>query len=275
MEKAMKRFIAVLLTVFTCLLGANNAFAADDNNALQQIKESGTLRVGLSTFVPWAMRDKQGDLIGFEVDVAKRLAADAGLKIEFVPTAWDGIIPALLAGKFDVIIGGLTITPERNMSVLFTHPYSYSAVQMVANKKLASKMTTIADYNKRSVTIAVRSGAYPVQTARKLFPKAKLRQFDDETQAFQEVLNGNAQAALASTPTPEQMVLKNPDSLFMPFKKPLTRYATGFAIRQGDFNLLNFLNNWIQVRTEDGWLNERYQYWFKTMNWQDQVNETK
>ncbi len=65
------------------------------------------------------MRDKQGDLIGFEVDVAKRLAADADLKIEFVPTAWDGIIPALLAEKFDVIIGGLTITPERNMSVLF------------------------------------------------------------------------------------------------------------------------------------------------------------
>ena len=87
MEKAMKRFIAVLVTVFTCLLGANNAFAADDSNALQQIKESGTLRVGLSTFVPWAMRDKQGDLIGFEVDVAKRLAADAGLKVEFVPTA--------------------------------------------------------------------------------------------------------------------------------------------------------------------------------------------
>ena len=203
------------------------------------------------------MRDKQGDLIGFEVDVAKRLAADAGLKVKFVPTAWDGIIPALLAGKFDVIIGGLTITPKRNMSVLFSHPYSYSAVQMVANKKLASKMTTIADYNKRSVT------------------KAKLRQFDDETQAFQEVLNGNAQAALASTPTPEQMVIKNPDSLFMPFKKPLTRYATGFAIRQGNFNLLNFLNNWIQVRTEDGWLNERYQYWFKTTNWQNQVNENK
>ena len=71
------------------------------------------------------------------------------------------------------------------------------------------------------------------------------------------------------------MVIKNPDSLFMPFKEPLTRYATGFAIRQGDFNLLNFLNNWIQVRTEDGWLNERYQYWFKTTDWKNLVNENK
>lgn len=66
---------------------------------VDQIKERGTLRVGMSTFVPWAMRNKQGELIGFEIDVAKRLAQDSGLKVEFVPTAWDGIIPALLAKK--------------------------------------------------------------------------------------------------------------------------------------------------------------------------------
>ncbi len=64
---------------------------------IEKIKERGTLRVGMSTFVPWAMRNKQGELIGFEIDVAKRLAADSGLKVEFVPTAWDCIIPALLA----------------------------------------------------------------------------------------------------------------------------------------------------------------------------------
>ncbi|MCB1491107.1 MAG: transporter substrate-binding domain-containing protein, partial [Rhodobiaceae bacterium] len=91
-------------------------------SVIESIKKSGTIRVGMATFVPWAMRDKNGDLIGFEIDVAKKLAEDMGVGIEFVPTAWDGIIPALLAGKFDVIIGGMSITPARNLTVNFTRP---------------------------------------------------------------------------------------------------------------------------------------------------------
>lgn len=109
----MKLFKATI----TALLGlaiAMPTIAKEDvaTPNVDQIKERGTLRVGMSTFVPWAMRNKQGELIGFEIDVAKRLAQDSGLKVEFVPTAWDGIIPALLAKKFDVIIGGMSVTPS-------------------------------------------------------------------------------------------------------------------------------------------------------------------
>ena len=118
----MKIFKILILGMLGVLLSLPTSASSDN---LNQIKQRGTLRVGMSTFVPWAMRDKQGELIGFEIDVAKRLAADSGLKIEFVPTAWDGIIPALLASKFDVIIGGMSITEERAKSVLFTTPYSH------------------------------------------------------------------------------------------------------------------------------------------------------
>ena len=107
---------ALLLT--SLLTPALAQTAPSDTQA--QIEQSGTLRVGMSTFAPWAMRDKQGALIGFEIDVARRLATDNGWQVEFVPTAWDGIIPSLLAKKYDVIIGGLTITPEREKSVRFT-----------------------------------------------------------------------------------------------------------------------------------------------------------
>ena len=62
------------------------------------------MKVGLGIFVPWAMKDKQGELVGFEIDVAKSIAEELGVEIEFIPTAWDGIIPALLAKKFDIII---------------------------------------------------------------------------------------------------------------------------------------------------------------------------
>lgn len=244
---------------------------ASDTPNLDKINDRGTLRVGMSTFVPWAMRDKQGELIGFEIDVAKRLAQDSGWKVEFVPTAWDGIIPALLAQKFDVIIGGMSITPERSKSVLFTSPYSHSGVQVAASKELADGFSEFSDFNSRRVKIAARRGAFTVQVARETFPKAKILQFDDDAQAFQEVLNGNAHAVIASSPKPEHEAVKNSDKLFIPFTDRLSKGNEAFAVRLGEEDKAAFFNQWIDARTQDGWLKERYEYWFSTLDWQDQI----
>ncbi|MGJ7095617.1 transporter substrate-binding domain-containing protein [Vibrio hannami] len=268
----------LLKTVATSLLGvllalpAASATAADTPN-LDKINERGTLRVGMSTFVPWAMRNKQGELIGFEIDVAKRLAKDSGWKVEFVPTAWDGIIPALLAKKFDVIIGGMSITPERSKSVLFTTPYSHSGVQVAANKELADGFSQLSDFNSRRVKIAARRGAHTVQVAREAFPKAKILQFDDDAQAFQEVLNGNAHAVIASSPKPEHEAIKHSNALFLPFNERLSKGNEAFAVRLGEEDKKAFFDNWIEARTQDGWLSERYEYWFASLDWQNQIAE--
>ncbi|WP_420907202.1 transporter substrate-binding domain-containing protein [Vibrio coralliilyticus] len=267
------RSLRAFKQAITALLGLAVALPtlASETPNLDKINEHGTLRVGMSTFVPWAMRDKQGDLIGFEIDVAERLAADSGWKVEFVPTAWDGIIPALLAKKFDVIIGGMSVTPERSKSVLFTTPYSHSGVQVAANKELASGFSEMNDFNSRRVKIAARRGAFTVQVAREAFPKAKILQFDDDAQAFQEVLNGNAHAVIASSPKPEHEAVKNADKLFIPFNERLSKGNEAFAVRLGESDKQAFFDQWIQARTEDGWLEQRYEYWFATLDWQQQV----
>ena len=87
--------------------------AANNESMIDKVVKNGVMRVGFSSFVPWAMQDKNGEYIGFEVDVAKRLAKDLGVDIELVPTRFSGIVPALLANKFDIIIGSLSVTPER------------------------------------------------------------------------------------------------------------------------------------------------------------------
>ncbi|MDN3696275.1 MULTISPECIES: transporter substrate-binding domain-containing protein [Vibrio] len=266
-------------TAITTLLGlaislptlAQNSGTPDTTPNLDKINQRGTLRVGMSTFVPWAMRNKQGELIGFEIDVAKRLAKDSGWKVEFVPTSWDGIIPALLAKKFDVIIGGMSITSEREKSVLFSTPYSHSGVQLTANKELADGFSHFDDFNSRRVKIAARRGAFTVQVARETFPKAKILQFDDDAQAFQEVLNGNAHAVIASSPKPEHETIKHSNTLFLPFTERLSKGNEAFAVRLGEDDKKAFFNQWIQARTEDGWLSERYEYWFSTLDWQNQI----
>ena len=198
--KKITRGFSIAATV-AAVLGLGAA-AASAQSLIDKIEQHGTLTVGISTFVPWAMRDKNGKLIGFEVDVATQLAKDMGVKVNFVPTAWSGIIPSLIAGKFDVIISGMSITPQRNLTVNFTIPYAHSGQQMAANKQLAGKLTKLEDFNASSVTIACRRGSMSCTAAQKLFPKAELRQFDDDAQAFQEIVNGNAYAMISSAPKP-------------------------------------------------------------------------
>ena len=133
---------------------------------LEQVMKRGVLRVGMSTFVPWAIQDKSGNFVGFEIDVANRLAQDMGVKTEFVPTKWSGIIPALLTGKFDIIIGGMGILPERNLKVNFSIPYDYTGMSIVAYKKLASGFKKLSDFNNPNVSVASRTGTTATAAAK-------------------------------------------------------------------------------------------------------------
>lgn len=264
-------FAAAALIAFSGLVGANSQELAA-SSVLEDIKKRGVLRVGMSTFVPWAMRDKQGNLIGFEIDVATKVAEDMDVQVEFVPTAWSGIIPALIAKKFDVIIGGMSITPGRNLTVNFTAPYAHSGQQMVANRELADGFA-VADFNSSDVTISCRRGATPCNVAQKMFPEANITRFDDDAQAFQEVVNGNSHAMISSAPKPRFWMSRYPEKLFMPTEENLTTGDEAFALRKGDPDALNFFSNWILVNTSNGWLEERHKFWFTTQTWANQIEE--
>ena len=242
-----------------------------EESTLEQIMRRGTIKVGMDTFVPWAMKNKKGEFIGFEIDVARRLAEDMGVKVEFVPTKWAGIIPALLTGKFDVIIGGMGIRPQRALKVNFTIPYDYSGMSMVASKKLAAGFNSLEDFNRSDVQIAVKLGTTAAMAAKKYMPKATMRLFDDEAQAYQELRNHNVHAVVGSAPRPAYESIKYADSMFMPLKENFTKEPIGFAVRKGDFDTLTFFNSWITKVGEEGWLKERHDYWFGTRDWADQV----
>jgi polar amino acid transport system substrate-binding protein len=262
------------------MVGATNIASADSarqslssDSALEQIKKRGTLRIGLSTFVPWAMRDKKGDLIGFEIEVGKRVAADMGVEVEHIPTAWDGIIPALLAGKFDVIISGMSITMKRNLTVNFTHPYANTGYILVASTAMAQKkgLKTLEDYNSSDITIATRRASTGAIAAQKNFPKAKLIYFDDGTMGIQEAANGKVDATTSTPPKAAYDIEKRPGKLFVVDETLMSPTREAFAVRKGDPDILNWFNNWIDNVKASGWLQERHAYWFTTREWADQL----
>lgn len=276
MKTAQWSIVTLLVSLLLAL--GTGSFAAttvqqeiQQGSALEQILKAGTLRVGMDIFQPWAMKDKKGQLIGFEIDVATRLAKDMGVKVEFVPTAWSGIVPALLTGKFDVIIGGMGITPQRALKVNFTQPYDYSGMAIVASKKLAAGFTDLAAFNRADVQIAVKTGTTAVAAVKQYLPKATLRMFDNEAQTYQELRNGKVHAVVGNAPRPAYEAVDYPDSLFLPVEGNFTKEPIGFALRKGDPDTLAFFNSWITLVELEGWLKERHDYWFGSKDWLNQV----
>ena len=271
--KNLFRILLVITLVF-CFTGISAAGDIQkkliDESTIEKIIKSGKMRVGMSTFVPWAMQDKSGKWIGFEIDVATQLAEDMGVKLELVPTKWDGLIPSLITGKLDVIIAGMAGTPERALKINFTIPYDHSVENMVANKELAAGFTNPEDFNKKGVTVITRLGVTANNTIDKLMPLATKREFPDEGSLVQELLNGKAHAILISAPLPAFTALKYPDTLFL-VPTPLASYPISFGVRKGDPDTLAYFNNWITVKRDQGWLKDTAAYWFQSQEWKSRI----
>ena len=241
------------------------------DSVLNEVQARGTLRVGLGLFEPWSACDADGELIGFEIDVATKVAEDIGVEVEFVRTDWSYIIPFLIAEDFDVIISGMTILPERNLRVNFTSPYNSGGIYLVANTAQTAGLVTLADFNSSSVTIATRRASSGIPAIENVFPDAMILLFDTDNAILQAVVDGEAHAAVAYATKRTTWVEANPVTLHLPFEEPFASDVLAIAVRKGDLDTLNFFNGWIAVRQADGWLEQHRQYWFEGREWADQV----
>jgi polar amino acid transport system substrate-binding protein len=165
----------------------------------------------------------------------------------------------------------MSIRPDRNLKVNFSIPYDYAGQSLAASKKLAAGFNRLEDFNRPDVIIAARLGSTAADAANKFMPKAQKKFFDDEAQVIQEVVNGRAHAAVASAPLPAFQAIKYPDQLFVPIQGTFTKEPIGFAVRKGDFDTLNYFNNWIRFVEAKGWLAERKHYWFETKDWENML----
>ena len=241
----------------------------EGNPWVEKIKKNGVLRVGFDIFRPWAMLGKEDKYIGFEIQVAEALAADMGVKVEFVPTAWDGIIPALLTGRFDVIIGSMGVTEERAKKVAFTEPYSFSGMAIAASLKSAPNLKSLDDFNKPEITVVAKSGTTAAIAAKELLPQATLKTFDHEDQTAQELRSGKAQALISSAPYPAELALNSPDDIYIPISGTLTREPCAMALNPRDKEAIPALDAWIKARFSSNWLNNTWSYWFETLDWEN------
>jgi polar amino acid transport system substrate-binding protein len=255
------------------LLAALAVAQAAPARTLQQVRTNGTLRVGVTLFAPWAARAPNGDLIGFEVDVARQLAADMGVKAEVLPYELGRLIPALESGEIDVIAAGLTITPERALHVNFSSPYAEGGVALATHTKKTANVANLADLNSASYKVAAVSGSVAEELAKRLLPRAELKPFESVDAASAALIAGDVDAYLEDEPVPTFLALENPDTVDVPIDRPLLVSKAGFAVSKGDPDFLAFLNAWIVARDSDTWLPTTAAYWFKSLRWRNRLGD--
>ncbi len=238
-----------------------------DADVLDDILDRGTIRVGVAEFVPWTIRTKSGELIGFEIDVAKKIASDMGVKPEFTVYEWEKIIPALQQGEIDVIAGGMAITPGRALQVNFSRPLATTGITLATNTSKTKNISSLKHLNDERVVITVVADTLALSVAQTFFDQATIKVYPTSDLAIKDVLEDRAHAFVATVPEVNFLALKNAGKIDVPLAEPIMASSEGLAVKRGEQELVNFLNAWVIARQTDKWLGTARDYWFKTMDW--------
>ena len=157
----------------------------------------GVLRIGTdATYPPFESLDN-GEFTGFDIELGRALGAEMGRKVEFVNTGFDGVFPALLAGKFDAVMSSVTITPERRQRLAFSAPY-YTAGQIVATRHNQNGVSDLAALKNQTVGIQINTTAAEVL---KPYPGISVRKYPTIDLALQDLQNGNLDGVVGDAPT--------------------------------------------------------------------------
>jgi polar amino acid transport system substrate-binding protein len=258
----MKKLFASLLLAACTFSALVQAGTVDD--AVQR----GTLRVGMDpTYMPFEMTNKRGEIVGFEVDLLKAMAKAMGVKLELVSTGYDGIIPALLTGKFDLIGSGMTLTQERNLRINFSEPFIVVGQTLLIRKELAGKIKSYKDLNSAEYRITSKVGTTGEIVAKKLIAQAHYNGFDNEQEAVLDVVNGKADAFIYDAPYNVVAVNKAGAGKLVFLDQPFTFEPLAFGLKKGDHDSLNWINNWLHQIREDGTYDRIHAKWFKNTEW--------
>ncbi|HBF36944.1 MAG TPA: basic amino acid ABC transporter substrate-binding protein [Firmicutes bacterium] len=233
----MKKFTWLLAVMLVVLLVAGMGLAAKP-----------VLRVGTdATYEPFETIDTNGAFVGFDMDFMRMVADTAGMELKLMNIGWDGIIPGLSNGNYDCLISAMTITSERKKQINFTTPY-FSIRQAIVVKSDNKKISGAEDLIGKTVT--VQNGTTGDLFASKI-KDIKMKRFDTNPQAIQELLNNNADASVMDDLVAFNAVKKTPGLKVIAIKGA-EKEDYGIGVKKGNDALLAKLNKAIDTLQKNG-----------------------
>lgn len=210
-----------------------------------------SLRVGMELqFPPFETIDNQGNPYGLSVELAQYLADKLNMDLEIVNTSYSGLIPSLQSGKINAILSSMTITEERSKVVDFSIPYAVSNLAMLIN--INSEVESIDDANKQGIKVAVKKGTTGHIFAENNLPNAEIMVFDKESAAILEVAQGKADIFIYGQDTIYKAHTQNQDTTKINLEPIGDTQYWGIAVKKGDEELLNKINQYITEFQQDG-----------------------
>ncbi len=268
----MKRSVGTgLLILLAFALGACQSLSAGGGSAsprLTRILEVGELRVGLSgNQAPLNMTDKNGRIIGLEVDVVRALASSMGLEPRFVVMPFADLLPALERDEVDLVISGMTITPARNARVAFAGPYFISGKSLLTKSEEIARSRGIDALDEPGRRYAALAGSTSEQFVNDHFPSATLVTTPDYDTGVRMVIDDEVDALVADFPICHLSVNRYPDAELFALETPFTAEPLGIALPAGDPLLVNLVENYLSTLENTGVLTQIKAKWFSDEPW--------
>ena len=262
--------LGLLVLVSMLLVGMTLGTAVA--GTLDEIQTRKVLRVGMEPgYMPFELTNRKGEIIGFDVDMAKRMAKAMDVKLELVSTAWDGIIPALLTKKFDIIMSGMTLTQQRNLTINFAQPYIVIGQSILLRKELAGEVKSYKDLNNAKYTVGSKLGTTGEQATKRMIGKAKYISYETEQEGVLEAVNGKIDAFIYDMPYNAVAVGQKGQGKIVHLDTAFTYEPLAWAVRKGDPDFLNWLNNFMNQVKNDGTYEKIYKKWFVNDAWMKEL----
>jgi len=270
MKFAKVLLVTILALIFFtgCTQMQQKAGGTSTSPVLDRIQARGELVVGtMGNMPPLNMTSKDGEIFGLEPDLARLLAENMNVKVKFVTKPFNELLPALQNGQVDMVLSGMTITPERNLKVAFVGPY------FISGKAFLTKMKTIAyadeaeDVNNPNTKIVALKGSTSQAFAEAFLDKTTLFTTGTYDEAVDMVLQDKAQAMVADYPICIVSVFRYPEAGLLSVVTQLTYEPIGIAIPANDPLMMNWTHNTLNNIEGSGILDELKLKWFAEGDW--------
>jgi ABC-type amino acid transport substrate-binding protein len=273
----MRSPATLLLTLLALGLSACQGIApgaapAASGGRLAAVLDSGELRVGTSADLPpLNMKNARGEVIGFEADLIAVLTEAMNLEVRYVVKPFADLLPSLERGEVDLVIAGMTITPQRNARVAFAGPYFISGTSMVTRAGTFERVQSSEELDHPDRTYAALESSTSSRFIDEALPKAKQVTTSDYESAVKLLIDGKVDAVVADHLACKLAVWRNPDAGLATLRNPFTTEPLGIALPADDPLLLNLVQNYLNTLEDTGQLTLLKARWLSDGSWLDSL----
>ena len=263
--KKVKLFLCGMAGLLAlCMAGA--VLAASP--VLDRVVDSGVLKVAMSgEQPPFNMRSRDKSMIGFDVDLARSLAESMHVKLEIVQMPFGELLAGLVAGKADMVISGMSITPERTREVSFVGPYTLSGKSILTTAGIEGVVTSTAEFNNPEIRMVALENSTSESFVQRNFPDAELHTIANYDEGIQMLLTGRVDAIVADIPILKLSLLRYPGAGLSMIEPALSIEPIGIAIPKNDQQFENLVRNYMFSVQNAGLIARLYKKWFEDNSW--------